>query len=301
MKQRVWILFAILFLAPVRPAYAIVSLLDRGVYQSGPNLDFQLSVTPLEATAFRGQSLAEYHVTVTSVGNFSSTVTFRLSRGLPTDGIGMISHNPVTPAPGLPAVSELTIMTTAGTPIGTYNITLEGSSSNPSITHSITLTLTVVPSTHDFTLNTSQGNTSLTVDLGQCRNTTVSVHALGSFNSTVSIFLAQTPPPYLTAQFTPNIITPPMGGVADSNLQICVGPQANPGNYNVTVMANANDPGGTISHSVNILLIVSQPPSSRPHSSIALAIAMWLGAAALVIVAVAIYLAFPSRKLHGIR
>ena len=191
---------------------------------------------------------------MTSIGNFSSTVTFTLSRGLPIDSIGMITPNPVTPAPGLPAVSELTIMTTAGTPTGTYNITIVGSSTTPYIIHSAVLSLVVVPSTHDFVLSTSQESTPLIVGQGQCSDVVVSVQAIGSFNSSISLFLSSTPPSDLTAQIYPKSVAPPMGGNADSNLRICVGPQANPAKYSMTIIANANDPGGTLVHSTDIIL-----------------------------------------------
>lgn len=225
------------------------------MYQSGQNLDFQLSATPLLVTVFRGQTIT-YRVDVTSVGNFSSTVTVHIAGGLPPGTQGSITPSSVAPAAGRPAVAVLTVATTAGTPTGTYNITITGSSTGPYIVHSIIVTLTVVPSTGDFILSTSQEGSPLIVGQGQCRNVTVSVVALASFNSNVSLFSSLSSPS-LTAEFSPNIVTPPLGGRADSNLQICVGPQAYLGKYNLTIIAFANTQGGTDSHWVTIVLIVS--------------------------------------------
>jgi hypothetical protein len=274
----------------------LVSLSSGEVYHSGQNLDFQLSATSLPQTAGRAQLAATYYLNVSSVGNFNSTVTLQITGGLPADTETSFAPSSVTPAPGRPAFSVLTITTTAGTPTGTYNITITGSSTTPHIVHSVMVTLIVVPSTHDFVLSTSQLDTPLVIDRGQCRNVIISVHAIASFNSSVSIFLSQTPPPDLTAQFSPDIVVPPMGGGADSNLQICVGPQANLGKYSMTIMANANDAGGTLSHSVDIVLAISPPPIASPYASVAILLVMLFGGIALAVAVVVIYLAFPNRS-----
>jgi hypothetical protein len=121
----------------------LVSVSSGEVYQPGQNLDFQLTATPLRAAVFPGGTMT-YRVDVTSLGNFNSTVTVQITGGLPPGTQESFTPSSVAPAPGRPAVSVLTVATTATTPTGIYNITIMGSSTVPYIVHSIIVTLPVV-------------------------------------------------------------------------------------------------------------------------------------------------------------
>ena len=120
--------------------YAVYELYgDKFVH--GPQLDFLLSGTPPSQTVKQG-GVATYSLSVTSVGSFSAPVTLQVS-GLPPGSTASVSPNPVTPALGGTVTSTLTIPTSLGTPIGTYNLTITGTSTLPLITRSITLQLVV--------------------------------------------------------------------------------------------------------------------------------------------------------------
>jgi hypothetical protein len=225
--------------------------------------DFLLSATPVQETVVRGLIPATYNVNVSSPLN--STVTIGIGGGLPPNSKASFAPSSVSPAPGRPASSVLTIATTSSTPFGIYNITITGSSTNPHIVHSIIVTLEVLPSIGTFGLSTGQEGVPLIIHQGQCRNALVSVQAFGSFSSSVSLFVSPTLPYYLTAQFSPDIVTPQLGGKADSNLQICAGPQADLGESNVTIIAYANTQAGTISQSASVVFVISNVPTYVIH------------------------------------
>jgi uncharacterized membrane protein len=95
--------------------------------------DFSLGATPPSQTVVQGGS-ANYGVTITPINSFTSAVTFSVS-GLPTGATGTFTPNPATGS------STLAVTTTAGTPVGTYPLTITGVSG--SLTHTATVSLSV--------------------------------------------------------------------------------------------------------------------------------------------------------------
>jgi len=111
---------------------------------SGTGIDFSLSASPTSVTVNAGQ-IANYTVTVASLGpSFGSAVSLSCS-GLPA--ASSCSFSPVTVTPGsTPVNSALQLATTSrhkqvGTPAGSYNVTITGTSG--SVQHSTTVHLTV--------------------------------------------------------------------------------------------------------------------------------------------------------------
>lgn len=68
------------------------------------------------------------NITVTSYGAFDAPVTLSLA-GLPSGATGTFSPNPATPPPEGSIVSKLTLHASSSTPLGTYTITVTGTSS----------------------------------------------------------------------------------------------------------------------------------------------------------------------------
>jgi hypothetical protein len=122
--------------------------------ESGPATpDFLIAATaPKPATLAPGSS-ATSKVTLTSVGGFSTAVTLTCS-GLPAAATCSFNPSSVANASG---ASALTIATTASTPVGTYPITIVGTSS---VVHDRVITLTVATSAGATTV--SLGPASLT-------------------------------------------------------------------------------------------------------------------------------------------
>jgi subtilisin-like proprotein convertase family protein len=106
---------------------------------TAPTPDFTISATPASQTVTQGGSTS-YTATVTSVNGFSSATTLSVS-GLPSGASAGFSPNPVTPPAGGSTGSTLSVTTAAGTPAGTYTLTITGTSG--ALSHSTTVTLAV--------------------------------------------------------------------------------------------------------------------------------------------------------------
>jgi hypothetical protein len=84
---------------------------------------------------------ANYGLTLTPLLGFSGSVSLSVT-GVPSNSSGTFSVNPVTVTYPNSSRSTLTVSTTSTTPVGTYTLTITGTSG--SLTHSINVTLKVV-------------------------------------------------------------------------------------------------------------------------------------------------------------
>jgi len=87
--------------------------------------DFLLNATA--SIAIPRAKSGSKNITVTSYGAFNAPVTLSLS-GLPSGVTGTFSANPVTPPADGSVVSRLTLRVSSSAPIGTYTLTVSGSS-----------------------------------------------------------------------------------------------------------------------------------------------------------------------------
>lgn len=102
--------------------------------------DFTLSSSTSSQSVTPGQTTAAYNLTVQPVGSsFTGAVSLACS-GLPSGAQCRFAPNPVTPGSSAAAVS-LTISTSPTTPVGSFTVTLTGTSG--SLSHSATVTLNV--------------------------------------------------------------------------------------------------------------------------------------------------------------
>src|SRR5208282_1810632 len=185
----------------------------------GPQSDFFVSSTPQSVTVSQGQT-ASYTIGVTSVGTFSSPVFLQAS-GAPSNAVASLSPSTVTPPQGGTVTSMLTVPTGMGTPVGSYNLTITGSSTLPAVTRSTTVTLVVTSAPSDYSITISPN--TLVLLPGQCGNVTATVQSFGNFSAPVTFTLSPLPIPHVSStMFIPNPITPPPGGSASSLLKVCV-------------------------------------------------------------------------------
>src|SRR5439155_46856 len=96
--------------------------------------DFALSASPSSQAVTQGGSTS-YNVTISPTGGFASQVTLSVS-GLPSGANGSFAPNPAT------ASSTLSVTTSTSTLPGGYTLTITGVSG--SLTHTVTVALTVV-------------------------------------------------------------------------------------------------------------------------------------------------------------
>ena len=127
----------------------------------------------------------------------------------------------------------------AGTPAGTYTLTLTGTSG--SLSHSTTVTLVV---NSDFSLTAAPA--SRTITHGQSTTYTITIAALNSFTGSVTFSLSGLPSGS-TASFSPN------PAATSSVLTVNTSGGTPRGTYTLTVSGT----GGGKTHAVTVTLVVT--------------------------------------------
>jgi uncharacterized membrane protein len=196
--------------------------------------DFGVAASPTSQTVSPG-SPTTYNVTVTPSGGFSGAVSLSAS-GLPTGASASFSPNPTT------GTSTMSVSTSAGTPIGTYPVTITGTSGT--VAHNTTVTLVV--SQPDFSLSATPA--SRTVAPGASTTYTVSVTPAAGFTDPVSLSSSGLPEG-AAASFSPN----PTGGT--STMTVTTSSSTPAGSYPVTITGTS----GTLSHTTAVQLVVQAP------------------------------------------
>lgn len=106
---------------------------------TAPQNDYTLGANNTTATTCAGSS-ATYTLNVGKVGNYTSPVTLSIS-GLPTGATASFGTNPVTPA----GTSALSISTTGALATGTYNFSVNASSTSGNKTLALQMVVTAGP------------------------------------------------------------------------------------------------------------------------------------------------------------
>jgi PKD repeat protein len=228
--------------------------------------DFSVSATPTSRTVTQGGT-ATYTITIQSLSGFNSAVgltALNLPGNQVLPGTGFTPQT-VTPASNGSINSTLTIVTNSQTPIGTFTITVRGTSG--STIHDTTITLTVNPS-GDFSVSASPS--SRTVAQGGTTTYTITVQSLSGFNSPVSLTALNLPGNQVLpgTGFSPQTITPPSNSSTTSTLTIVTNNQTPTGTFTVTVRGTS----GTVIRNTTVSITITPPPdfsvSSTPTSRI---------------------------------
>ena len=204
--------------------------------------NFALAASTFTPGSVSPGSPATSAITVSALNGFVGTVALTCSvspvtANSPTCGVSPTSVNPGTP-------STLTVTTSATTTLGTYTITVTGTSSG--FVHTATANLSV----NDFTIAASALNPAR-VNPGGSAVSTVTVGAIGGFNGSValtcSILPATATPPTCGYSTTP--VTPP----ATPTLTVSSTSSTTPANYTITVTGTS----GAVVHSTTVTLTVN--------------------------------------------
>jgi hypothetical protein len=198
--------------------------------------DFSVAASPSSQTVSPG-SPTTYGVTVTPNGGFTGSVSLSAS-GLPAGAAASFSPNPTTGS------STLTVTTSASTPVGSYPVTITGTSGT--LSHSATVTLVV--SQPDFSLTATPA--SRTVTAGTSTTYTVSVAPAAGFTGSVSLG-ASGLPAGASASFSPNPTT------GTSTMTVTTTGSTPAGSYPVTVTGTS----GSLSHATGVQLVVQAAPT----------------------------------------
>ena len=181
-------------------------------------------------------------VTVVPKNGFSSSVSLAVS-GLPTGVTAAFSPSSAT------TTSTVTFTATASAAVGTYPLTIKGTSGSLSSTATISLTV-VAPS---FSLSASAA--SLTVRQGASGTSTITVSGQNGFSGSVSLAVTGLPTG-VTAAFNPSSTT------TTSTLTFTVAAATAAGTYPLTVKGTS----GTLSATATISLTVVAPSFSLSAS-----------------------------------
>jgi uncharacterized membrane protein len=193
--------------------------------------DFALGASPGSQTVVQGGSTS-YGVTITGTNGFNGQVTLNVS-GMPSGATSGFSTNPAT--------SSSTLSVTAGSvsPVGSYTLTITGTSGT--LTHTATVTLVVA--SPDFSLTASPS--TRTASQGGSATYTITINPVLGFAGQVTLS-ATGLPTGASATFTPNPAT------ASSSLVISAGSSTPTGTYTITILGVS----GALSHGTTVSLTV---------------------------------------------
>ncbi|HYL96676.1 MAG TPA: protease pro-enzyme activation domain-containing protein [Terriglobales bacterium] len=198
---------------------------------------FILSASPGSLALLQGGS-GSTTITIQPLNGFSGSVNLAAS-GLPSGVSASFVTNPAT------TTSVLNISATRTATIGTFTVTVTGTSG--SLTSKTTFTVTVNP-VGDYTLSASPS--SLSIVAGTSGTSTITVTPQNGFNGSVSLF-ASGLPSGVTASFSTNPAT------ATSTLTLTASRTATTGTVTVTITGAS----GNLSHTTVITLTVASPPN----------------------------------------
>jgi hypothetical protein len=210
-----------------------------------PDFSITETASPLTFTA-RAGGTSNGSVTVTWLNGLTNAVTLTPGGACGTNGVTCtIGTSPVIP--GTPS-SSLQIVVGPGTPAGSYPITVTGTTTNPTLTHSTTLTVVVSLPAANFTISASPS--SLPVKRKSSGSYAVKITVSNGISSSVTLSVSGLPS-RTSASFSPNPVTTSTTSGA-STLTIKPGPSATPGTYTFNIVGtNAN-----FSHSVPVTLVI---------------------------------------------
>ena len=220
--------------------------------------DFTISAYPTILSIEQGHSNTSV-ITVASVNGFNKKVNLTVSPP-PISGINAaLNSNNVSLESDPIAFSVLTLDIGIHAVIGSYNISVTGTSGWLQHTASIILTVTAppVPPSPDFSINASP--TTLTIEQGDAANVTVIVTSLRNFTAAVDLTLTPESIAGVTLSLDQTQVVPLPNDYVTSTLGIEIAKDASPSEYSITVTGTS----GTLQRSVIISLNIiteTKPP-----------------------------------------
>jgi uncharacterized membrane protein len=230
--------------------------------------DFALSTSLASLSVTQGKQ-GNSTIATTVLGGFNRPITLSAS-GLPSGTTVSYSPNPIR-APG-PGNSTVTVQVGSSTRIGTYRITVTGSSSGRvtgGVKHTVAMTLVVTPTVTakplpNFTLSTS--SPALTIMQGNRGSSTITAAVVGGFKGSITL-AASGAPPGTTVNSSPNPIRVP--GAGKATITIRVGSNTPIGAYLVTLSgSSAGSTAGGINHTVALPLALVVTAKPQPNFAI---------------------------------
>jgi len=178
---------------------------------------FKLAVNPTSQTVSAGNSTS-FTVTATSFNGFNSSVSLTCT-GQPSGSTCTAKPASVVPTTS-GATTTVTVTTSASTAVGTYPLTITGTSGSEQF--NVKPSLTVNPAPPNFSISAPSSATPSSVTPGQSATAKVTAGSTGGFAGTVNFTCAVSPAPSLapTCSFNPAQATLTSGEQATSTLTI---------------------------------------------------------------------------------
>jgi hypothetical protein len=206
----------------------------------------------------------QFTVTVTSLGQFSSSVSLTLDQ-VPYGVSYSFDRPSVTPPPGSSDYATLTISVGANASPNVYALIIRASADGGLVTSDrvhYSFVVVDVPATTGFQINVPSA--PQTIVIGQPVSLKVGVVSIGGFSSDVDLDLGRVPSG-LTYSFDPTTVTPKPDSPATSTLLLTATTDATPGDYDVDVTGSSQ---GTTNKSTIRLTI--QPVTTQLSLALAL-------------------------------
>jgi len=223
-----------------------------------PPPDFGLSAFPRHVFVGQGSS-ATTSIFAQSLNSFAGNITLSATISPSGATLSTFSKNPISLAANQTRLSKLTISTNPSTALGNYTLNIFGQAA--SLSHSITITVIVVP---DFSITASPD--SFKVTPGTRISSTITLTSKG-FAGFVSLATFTAPTNFASPQtfLNQSFLTLSQGGSAHALMTIYTFLSTPPGNYTITVTASS----AILSHIVTISLDIPAPtltitPSKGP-------------------------------------
>lgn len=217
-----------------------------------PVPSFSLDAYPTSLTIPQGGSNTSL-ITVKSLEGFSQPVDVAVTSEPLTNVTVTVNPSQVIPPENAFAISILTVNVTSTATIGSYSITVNGTSDSlqESVEISLEITAPPVPSYPDFSL--AAFPTSLTIETGGSAMSMIFVISLRDFSEQVDLNVTSEPISNVNVTIHPLRVTPLPNHFVVSTVTIDVDLTAMPDEYGVTVVGTS----GTLEHSLDISLIIT--------------------------------------------
>jgi len=186
-----------------------------------------IEANPTSATTMQNTSVV-YTITIGSISGLP--VTFGVT-GLPSGATAAFNPPSLQPPVGGTTSSALTVTLAVETPVGSYRLNV--TASDGSGTHWVVVTLNVLFDTGDFAISVSPSSLVMNTT---SKTAIVTVTAIGSFSRDVALSVTGLPS-HMTVTFTPSVVKPPPGGIANSAMTISLGADEFGGTYPLTIVA----------------------------------------------------------------
>src|SRR5712692_505598 len=207
--------------------------------------DFSISSSPSSFSLAQGAS-GSSTITLTSAGGFAGTISLSPSVS-PSGPTVSVSPTSVTLTAGSSGTSSLNITTQPTTPIGSYTVTVSGTSNATS--HSTTVQVTV-GSTPDFSISGSPS--SMTLSQRSTGTFNIVLTSVNGFSGTVSLSASvSSSGPRMS--FSQNSVNLTSGASGSSTLNVRILNKTQLGTYTITVTGT----NGSLSHSITFTVTVA--------------------------------------------